>query len=323
MAQKHFFNLQVIDEADRMYDMGFMPQVEKIIHDLGMPKHPFRQTAMFSATFPDAVHQLACNSITKPAVLTIGIVGGPCDFVTIRIWQMDESEKMRKLKKVFLEAAKEAEQSGQLARVLVFVETKRDADELFQLLGMTGRKAAVIHGDKEQAQRERALMDFRKGTVSALVATSVASRGLDIPDVQHVVNFDLPRDIDQFIHRVGRTGRVGHKGTATSFYTPSDRSMARSLVDILNSANREVGWARHRVDTGVYVAHVSKVICCPTGTDRLLRLRISRTTYTVVDCEIAWCGTLVADQGRLGVGTANSAMCSCNVPMTRHFLSPK
>ncbi|XP_035533721.1 probable ATP-dependent RNA helicase DDX4 isoform X3 [Morone saxatilis] len=224
----------VLDEADRMLDMGFEPDMRRLVGSPGMPSKEDRQTLMFSATYPEDIQRMAADFLkTDYLFLAVGVVGGACSDVEQTFVQVTKFSKREQLLDLLKTTGME--------RTMVFVETKRQADFIATYLCQEKVPTTSIHGDREQREREQALADFRSGKCPVLVATSVAARGLDIPDVQHVVNFDLPNNIDEYVHRIGRTGRCGNTGRAVSFFDPdSDGQLARSLVTILSKAQQEV-----------------------------------------------------------------------------------
>ncbi|KAI3905546.1 hypothetical protein MKX01_036455 [Papaver californicum] len=228
-----------LDEADRMLDMGFEPQIRKIVEQMDMPPRGARQTMLFSATFPREIQRLASDFLSNYIFLAVGRVGSSTDLIVQRVEFVLDSDKRSHLMDL-LHAQKANGAQGKQALTLVFVETKKGADSLEHWLCMNGFPATTIHGDRTQQEREYALRSFKSGTTPILVATDVAARGLDIPHVAHVVNFDLPNDIDDYVHRIGRTGRAGKSGLATAFFNESNSSMARSLADLMQESNQEV-----------------------------------------------------------------------------------
>ncbi|KAK5841765.1 DEAD-box ATP-dependent RNA helicase 37 -like protein [Gossypium arboreum] len=228
-----------LDEADRMLDMGFEPQIRKIVEQMDMPNRGVRQTMLFSATFPREIQRLASDFLANYIFLAVGRVGSSTDLIVQRVEFVQESDKRSHLMDL-LHAQRENGAHGKQALTLVFVETKKGADSLEHWLCINGFPATTIHGDRTQQERELALRSFKSGKTPILVATDVAARGLDIPHVAHVVNFDLPNDIDDYVHRIGRTGRAGKTGLATAFFNEGNLSMARPLAELMQEANQEV-----------------------------------------------------------------------------------
>ncbi|XP_041858556.1 DEAD-box helicase 3 X-linked a isoform X5 [Melanotaenia boesemani] len=228
-----YCNYLVLDEADRMLDMGFEPQIRRIVEQDTMPPKGIRQTMMFSATFPKEIQILARDFLEDYIFLAVGRVGSTSENITQKVVWVEETDK-----RSFLLDLLNA--TGKDSLTLVFVETKKGADALEDFLYREGYACTSIHGDRSQRDREEALHQFRSGRCPILVATAVAARGLDICNVKHVINFDLPSDIEEYVHRIGRTGRVGNLGLATSFFNDKNSNITKDLLDILVEAKQEV-----------------------------------------------------------------------------------
>ncbi|MGL6335146.1 DEAD/DEAH box helicase [Aeromonas jandaei] len=207
----------VLDEADRMLDMGFSADVQQILQ----AANKGRQNLLFSATFSEGVKKLANVMLDKPQVVSVNKQNTTADTVSQVVYPVEQKRKRELLSELI------GKQNWQ--QVLVFASTRESCDELVEELNLDGIKSAVVHGDKAQGSRRRALRDFMEGKVRVLVATEVAARGLDIPDLGYVVNYDLPFLAEDYVHRIGRTGRAGKRGQAISFVS---REEERTLLEI-------------------------------------------------------------------------------------------
>ena len=215
-----------------MLDMGFEPQLRKIVSQI----RPDRQVLMWSATWPKEVMNLARDYLQDFYQVTVGSLDltGNKD-VTQIIEVCTDQEKYRSLLRYLRENLTPKD------RVLVFVETKKGADMLTQSLRMDGFQARAMHGDKKQEERDWVLREFKNLQSTLLVATDVAARGLDVDDIRMVVNFDMPLEMDSYIHRIGRTGRAGKKGTAVSFFVGAKNArLARELIEVLSRTSQHI-----------------------------------------------------------------------------------
>ncbi len=207
----------VLDEADRMLDMGFIQPLKRIVAVL--PR--VRQNLMFSATMPDAIRKLANSILQNPESIAVNPVSQAAGTVTQRVYHVPQKQKHELLRNLLA-----AEEMG---RTLVFTRTKHGADRLARALAQGGVEAVVIHGNKSQNNRVRALESFRSGRVPLLIATDVAARGIDVDGVSHVINYELPNEPESYVHRIGRTGRAGATGSAIAFCDPAEKDYLRQI----------------------------------------------------------------------------------------------
>jgi ATP-dependent RNA helicase RhlE len=214
----------ILDEADRMLDMGFIPDIKRIIALL--PQPPQRQTLLFSATFSDEIRRLSAQFLKDPATIEVARRNTPAELVTQYVYHVDSTRKRELLSYLV--------KKNNWEQVLVFCKTKHGSNRLATQLVKDGINADAIHGNKSQNARIRALEDFKEGKVKVLVATDIAARGIDIIELPHVVNFDLPHVAEDYVHRIGRTGRAGSSGEAFSLIGAEDRPLLGPIERLIN-----------------------------------------------------------------------------------------
>ncbi len=211
----------VIDEADRMFDLGFLPGIRGILECILQP----RQTLLFSATMPDEIRKLVNEIVKDPVTVQIG-AALPADTVSHALYPVSDDRKTPLLRQLLRQTITDS--------VLVFTRTKYRAERLGRELQKAGLRAESLQGDMSQSHRQAVMDGFRHGTFKIMVATDIASRGLDVLSISHVINYDMPEDTDSYIHRIGRTGRVNQRGSAITFVTPRDSVAVRHLESLLN-----------------------------------------------------------------------------------------
>ncbi len=212
----------ILDEADHMFDLGFLPDIRSILKQI--PAN--RQTMLFSATMPREIRQLAAESLTDPVTVQVGITA-PAETVSHALFPIDQDQKTSLLLRLL--------QQTQTDSVLIFTRTKHRASRLGEQLSRAGYKAASLQGNLSQNRRQSAISGFRDGTYQILVATDIAARGIDIANVSHVINYDIPNTTDAYIHRIGRTGRAACTGEAFTMITREDARMVNAIDRVMGS----------------------------------------------------------------------------------------
>lgn len=211
----------VLDEADRMLDMGFIHDIKKIIALLPEKRH----NLFFSATMPKEIEQLANTILRNPIRVAVAPVSSTAELIEQRVMFVDKDKKRDLLKHLF--------QDPSLSKVIIFTRTKHGANKVSEVLTKAGIKSDAIHGNKSQTARQNALNNFKDGKIRALIATDIAARGIDVDDITHVINFELPHEPESYVHRIGRTARAGAKGKAIAFCDAEEKSLLKQIEKVI------------------------------------------------------------------------------------------
>lgn len=256
----------VLDEADRMFDMGFEPQVSisawlsmwadapkvmKIVNNI----RPDRQTVLFSATFPAKMDALARKILIKPLEITVGGRSVVAKEIEQRVEVLNADDKFVRLLQILGEMGEQHKDEADDFRTLIFVERQEAADDLFRELMRKGYICSSLHGGKDQVDRDQTISDFKAGFVPVVIATSVAARGLDVKELKLVINYDCPNHMEDYVHRAGRTGRAGQKGTCVTFITPEQERFSVDLVRALKASEAKVPPELEKMSEGTSLEH--------------------------------------------------------------------
>ncbi|MES2590407.1 MAG: DEAD/DEAH box helicase [Bacteroidota bacterium] len=228
IVKLHTVEFFVLDEVDRMLDMGFIRDIQRIIAKLP----PKRQTVFFSATVPPEIKKLAEGLLQNPVSVQVAAVSAPAEAVKQSVYYVEKQDKKDMLKYVL--------EKEKINHAIVFTRTKHGADKLAKDLAKSGIIAEAIHGNKSQNARQRALEGFKNRTIRLLIATDIASRGIDVDKLTHVINYELPEVAETYIHRIGRTGRAGESGTAISFCASEEKAYFKDILKLLGANKMEV-----------------------------------------------------------------------------------